>query len=187
MDPVPLPQPRVVYGQTALRPTREEDCDFVLAAESHPDNAGFVEQWSRARHRQAIRSSDSLHWIVESRGEPIGYAVLEDADDPNHSLLLRRIVIVSKGRGHGRAAVVLLARYCFDVLHFHRLWLFVAVENRRATALYRKLGFVTEGVARECVRHGDRYSSMHIMSILEPEYRNGPGRQSRRNPVPPHA
>lgn len=173
-----LPQPRVTYGRTALRATTVADCDFVLAAESHPDNAGFVEQWTRQRHRAAIESSDSLHWVIESRGEAIGYAVLEDADDPNHSLLLRRIVVASKGRGHGRAALILIARYCFEVLGFHRLWLYVAVDNPRAEALYRRLGFVQEGVARECTRYDDgSYGSMYILSMLEPEYRGRLGRR----------
>ncbi|MGB7757593.1 MAG: GNAT family protein [Salinisphaera sp.] len=172
--PTPLPQPRITLGPTAIRPTLEADCDFVLAAESHPDNAGFVEQWSHSRHRQTMLGTDSLHWIIESHRQPIGYAILEDADDPNHSLLLRRVVIASKGRGHGRTALVLLMHYCFEVLGFHRLWLFVAVANRRAVSLYRRLGFVEEGVARECSRHEDRYSSMYIMSMLEPEYRDRP-------------
>jgi len=170
-DPTPLPQPRIALGTTAIRATTDADCDFVLAAESHPDNAGFIEQWTGSRHRLAMQGTDSLHWIVESRGVPIGYAILEDADDPNHSLLLRRVVIASKGRGHGRTALRLLMRYCFEVLRFHRLWLFVSVGNRRAVALYRRLGFVEEGVARECSRHGDRYTSMFIMSILASEYR----------------
>ncbi len=167
----PPPQPRLIRGSIALRPSNPDDCDFILEAETHPDNVRFVEQWTRERHLRCMERTDCLHWIVEQGGRPIGYAILQDADDPGRSLLLRRIVIASKGRGHGRAAVILLARYCFDVLRFHRLWLYVAVSNRRARTLYRKLGFVEEGVARECAREGERYVSMAMMSMLEAEYR----------------
>lgn len=165
------PQPRLARGSIALRPSTPDDCAFVLEAERHPDNVRFVEQWTMDRHLRCMERPDCLHWIVEHGGHPIGYAILQDADDPGRSLLLRRIVIASKGRGHGRAAVILLARYCFDVLRFHRLWLYVAVNNRRARILYRKLGFVEEGIARECARDGDRYVSMAMMSMLEAEYR----------------
>lgn len=175
-ESVALPQPRLVAGHTALRPTAEADCAFVVDIESHPDNAGYVEQWTVDRHRACIHATDSLHWIIEARGEPIGYAILEDADDPNESLLLRRIVVADKGRGHGRTALKLIARYCFEVLGFHRLWLVVACDNRRAGGVYRRLGFVEEGVARECVKHDGRYHSMYILSMLAPEYRARFGR-----------
>ncbi len=143
----------------------------MLSVESHPENARFVEQWSGEQHLRCMERNDSLHWIVEDAGVPIGYAILQGADDPGHSVLLRRIAIAGKGRGHGRGAMTLLARYCFDILRFHRLWLYVALGNRRARRLYDRLGFVEEGVARECVREGDGYASMAVLSMLEREYR----------------
>ena len=64
-----------------------------------------------------------------------------------------------------------MERYCFEILGFHRLWLYVAVDNRRAYRWYLKHGFVEEGVARDCDRRGDTYHSMHVLSMLEDEYR----------------
>lgn len=154
-----------------LRATSEADCGFVVEVERHPDNAAHVEQWSEAQHRASLSVPGTRHWIIQHRDRAIGYVLLEDADDPNASLLLRRIAIVSKGRGHGRDAVMLVAHYCFDVLGFHRLWLNVARDNRRAFTLYRRLGFVEEGIARESVRKGDRFLSMHVLSLLDREYR----------------
>lgn len=167
------PQPRMTRGRVALRASTPADCAFVLDVESHPENATFVGQWPPERHMACMSSSDSVHWIVEADGRPIGYVVLEDADDPNHSLLLRRIAIAGKGRGHGSGALRLVMRYCFDVLGFHRLWLYVAVNNRRAYRWYLKNGFREEGIARDCDRQGDTYRSMYILSMLEEEYREG--------------
>lgn len=165
------PQPVMTRGRIALRPSEPADCDFVIDVESHPDNAGQVGQWSPDDHLACMRDPNRLHWIVEAQGSPIGYVILEDARDPNRSLLLRRIVIRGKGRGHGSGALRLVARYCFEELRFHRLWLYVAVDNRRALRFYRRLGFVKEGIARDCERRGDTYQSMHILSMLENEYR----------------
>ncbi len=155
----------------ALRPTRPEDCPFVLAVERHPDNARYVGQWSAARHRACIDSPGWVHAIIEETGTPVGYVVLQDADDPDGNLLLRRIAISRKGGGRGRAVVILVMRYCFEVLGFHRLWLYVSEHNKRALRLYLGLGFVIEGTARECAREGDRRYSMHILSLLAHEYR----------------
>ncbi|SEP00084.1 GNAT family N-acetyltransferase [Aquisalimonas asiatica] len=163
--------PPIRRGAMTLRATTPEDCPFVVEVERHPDNAPHVEQWSEAEHRAALSRPGVRHWLIEHRDTPIGYVVLEDTDDPNGSILLRRIAIISKGRGHGRTAVLLAAHDCFDVLGCHRLWLNVARNNRRAFNLYRRLGFVEEGIARESVRKGDRFISMHVLSMLDREYR----------------
>ena len=170
----PPEQHRITRGAMSLRPTTSADLDFVVAVERHPDNAAHVEQWTSDWHRQALERPSTRHWIIEHTGHAVGYALLEGADDPNASLLLRRIAIVSKGHGHGRAAVLLVARYCFEELGFHRLWLTVAPGNRRALNLYRRLGFVKEGIARESVRKGDTFVSMHVFSMLDREYRASP-------------
>ncbi len=166
------PQPRLDRGRVSMRPSTPADTDFVVDVESHPENATHVGQWPPERHRACMSSAGSLHWIIESDGRCIGYAVLENADDPNRSLLLRRIAIAGKGRGYGSGALRLIARYCFEILGFHRLWLYVAVDNRRAYRWYRRLGFEEEGIARDCERRGDEYQSMHVLSMLEDEYRN---------------
>ena len=165
-DPDPVRQ-----GTLSLRATSPEDCAFVVSVEQHPDNAPHIGQWTEAQHESALRAAGIAHWIIEHRNQPIGFVILEGTDNPDDSLLLRRIAIASKGRGHGRTAVMLAARYCFDVLGFHRLWLNVSPRNRRARNLYRKLGFVEEGIARESVKEGDTYTSMHVFSMLEQEYR----------------
>jgi len=167
------PQAPLTIGRLTLRPTRPGDCAFVAALEQHPDNARQVEQWSEAQHRASLTRAGTAHWILETADGRIGYALLEDVGDDNGSILLRRIVVAGKGRGHGRTAVRLLLRYCFEVAGGHRVWLNVALDNRRACSLYRRLGFIEEGVARESVRKGERYVSMRVLSLLEQEYRRG--------------
>ncbi len=166
-----VPPPRLRRGRLALRPTRPEDCAFVLAVERDPDNARYVGQWTAARHRACMDGAGWVHAVIEEAGEPVGYVVLQDADDPDGNLLLRRIALARKGGGRGRAALILIMRYCFEVLGFHRLWLYVAEHNKRALRLYLVLGFVMEGTARECAVEGGQRYSMHVLSLLEGEYR----------------
>lgn len=162
--------PQLTIGRLTLRPTRAEECAFVVELERRPENARHVEQWSEDEHRASLAREGMAHWILETAEGPVGYALLEDVGDPNGSILLRRIVVGGKGRGHGRTGVRLVLRYCFEVARCHRVWLNVALDNRRAEALYRRLGFVEEGIARESVRKGDGYASMRVLSLLEQEY-----------------
>lgn len=88
---------------------------------------------------------------------------------------LRRVVIVDKGRGYGRAVVRTVKELAFGELHAHRLWLDVKVHNDRARVLYLEEGFVEEGTLRECVRAPDGYESLVVMSLLRNEYENTEG------------
>jgi RimJ/RimL family protein N-acetyltransferase len=94
----------------------------------------------------------------------------------HESVQWRRLVVVDKGRGVGRAAVRLVKQAAFERFGAHRLWLDVMEHNHRAQALYESEGFVREGTLRECLRLGDRFVSLHIMSILSRES----GRERRK-------
>ena len=52
----------------ALRPTREADLRFVLAAERAPDNAPFIRHWPEAEHSKALVDPGTAHWIAEDAG-----------------------------------------------------------------------------------------------------------------------
>ncbi|ABM62265.1 GNAT family N-acetyltransferase [Halorhodospira halophila] len=139
-----------------LRPTSPEDLDFVRAVESAPENAEFVEQWTLAEHQACLRASSCAHFILET-GRPlraVGYAILQDVDHPDGTVLLRRIAIAGKGRGYGRRAVRALVEYVFTELGGQRLWLSVLTRNRRALRLYRDLGFADDPQAPPT--HGSR-------------------------------
>ena len=151
------------------RPATPDDLAFVMAAERAPDNAPFVLQWPREKHMEAMTDPSYAHWVLEQAGRRTGYLILMDLFNPHASLQLRRLVVTEKGRGIGRAAVRLAKAAAFERFDAHRLWLDVMEHNTRAQALYASEGFVREGTLRECLRVGDRFVSLHLMSILNRE------------------
>jgi diamine N-acetyltransferase len=158
-----------VAAEVSVRPSTPDDLAFVLAAERSPDNAPFVLQWTREQHAAAMSDPSYAHWIVEQAGRPAGYLILMDLFGPHESVQFRRLVVQDKGRGIGRAAVRLVKAAAFERFGAHRLWLDVMEHNQRAQALYESEGFVLEGTLRECVRVGERFVSLRIMSILNRE------------------
>jgi diamine N-acetyltransferase len=155
----------------SIRKSTVADLDFVIAAENAEENAPNVLQWSREQHIAALHSEDILHAIIEADGKSVGYAITAGLKDSNKAIELRRIVVVEKGRGYGRAAIQLFKKLAFEELKAHRLWLDVREYNIGARNLYKALGFIEEGYIRECILLNDKYISHYIMSILEQEYK----------------
>ena len=155
----------------SIRKTIEADLDFVIAAENAEENSPHVVQWSREQHIAAFYNEDIMHLIIESENIKVGYAIIAGLKDINKAIELRRIVIVEKGRGLGRAAIQLFKKLAFEELKAHRLWLDVREYNDRARHMYKTSGFVEEGLIRECILLGNKYVSHYIMSILEQEYK----------------
>ncbi len=170
-----------------LRPTRPADLKFVLAAERHPDNAPYVNQWSLQQHEDAIAFENSAHFIVEKSNiatdsagqsihsqsaQSIGYVILIGLHNPHRSLLLKRIVILSKGKGFGRKTLQWIKAFTFEQMSYHRLELEVFSNNKRAQYLYRSEGFIDEGRLRDAIKTPQGYEDLLLLSILEDEYQS---------------
>ena len=162
-----------------LRSTTPADLDFVLPAEAAAHAAGCVRLWTRDRHLQTLADPDAGHWIVEdpTTGDRVGYVILLGLQDPDQCILLKRIVITQTGKGYGRSVLMQVLEKAFSEFAAHRVWLDVMEDNHRARSLYCSLGFVEEGRLRECVKVGEAFVSMWLMSILRSEFRG------RRSPL----
>ena len=155
-----------------LRPTMASDLEFVQSVEDDAGNRPFITPWERVQHEGAIRFPDFRHFIVEA-GEAwpsAGFVILQGCRNPHGSVELKRLVLLPKGLGYGRACVRLLVEMAFRDLGAHRFWLDVKEKNARALALYRDEGFVDEGRLRESVKSDAGYESLIVMSMLRAEH-----------------
>jgi diamine N-acetyltransferase len=159
-------------ARVRLRPTMLSDLDWVVSVETDPVNLPFITPWDRTQHEGAVRFPDFRHFIVEAgpEGERTGFVILQGCRNPQRSVELKRIVLQTKGQGHGRACVRVLKGMAFRDLKAHRFWLDVKGLNTRAQALYASEGFVEEGRLRESVRVGDGWDVLIVMSMLDREY-----------------
>jgi diamine N-acetyltransferase len=156
-------------AELRLRPTREDDLDYVVAAEADPDNAPFLAPSPHEEHRGFLRDPLQRHLIAEADGRAVGFALLRLHPD-DRAVELRRLAVTEKGRGHGRTALRLAIELAFEQHGAHRLWLDVKPHNERALALYRSAGFVEEGLLRDALFQHGRFESLIVMSILRPEW-----------------
>jgi RimJ/RimL family protein N-acetyltransferase len=77
----------------------------------------------------------------------------------------------SRRKGFASDATFLILKFAFDALALHRIYLQVIQSNLPALNLYRKFGFIEEGVARDHLFVGGSFVNMIQFSMLESEFR----------------
>ncbi|MBB4939342.1 RimJ/RimL family protein N-acetyltransferase [Streptosporangium album] len=102
----------------------------------------------------------------------VGEVVLNELDTYNLSCNLRIALLGPRafGRGYGTEAIRLVLDHVFTTTELHRVGLEVFDFNDRAVHVYRKVGFVEEGVRRDALRQDGRWHDSIIMSVLAPDW-----------------
>jgi RimJ/RimL family protein N-acetyltransferase len=137
------------------------------------DRARLLDPAEHDRWYTALGSrTDTVYFAVETAadGRHVGNVWLADID-PRHRKAEVRIVIGDRacmGRGIGRAAIDLAARYAFDVLGLHRVYAYVLAFNHPARRAFEKAGFTVEGTLRDDRRTGDSYVDAWVLGRVAP-------------------
>lgn len=173
-------KPTIHGTLVVLRPIVGTDTESMLRSLDDPEAARLtgthetfsremIASWTASRADQPDRLDLA---IVDARtGEWAGELALNDWDRDNHSCNIRIALDAEfRDRGFGTEAMRLAIDYAFETLPIHRLELSVFAFNDRAIAVYRKLGFVHEGVARDVLYWDGDYHDAVTMSILRPDW-----------------
>jgi len=83
------------------------------------------------------------------------------------------------GKGYGTESILLLLDYAFRCLNFHRVAIGVVGFNEKAIRFWEKVGFKKEGIQRDGYYYKHKYHDFVMMSILEDEFRELHGGNSR--------
>lgn len=154
-----------------LRPAHPGDADYIAAAEADPAVARFIMPWPASRHVEKMADpSFGYHICEQDEGAPVGYTILRGIGDPNRSIELMRLAVTERDRGIGTELLSMIVGEAFDALGAHRLWLDVFPENDRARHVYRRFGFIEEGMQRDAYLWNGEFRSTVVMSMLAPEY-----------------
>ncbi|HBL26069.1 MAG TPA: GNAT family N-acetyltransferase [Acidobacteria bacterium] len=121
----------------------------------------------------AARGDRRIYKVVRvETGMSCGHIELGAIDRAHRSLRIGRVLLAPEMRGTGAAVEMmrLALRIAFEELHMHRVELGVFHVNRRAIALYEKVGFHGEGVRRDSFLAPEGYWSEVVMSLLGAEW-----------------
>lgn len=135
---------------------------------------GFRQAITVESHRRWVEaSSDTYIWaVLDAQGVHCGNTLLHV--NARHSSGYFQLYIGephARGHGLGDAALRLTLEHAFDTLTLHRVWLHTFADNVAAEALYRKHGFILEGIERDAIQGEDRFLSQNRWSLLADERR----------------
>lgn len=126
-----------------IRPMTEADLDEVLEIEQ----VSFPTPWSRSSYASELQQNSlSLYLVVLQEGRLVGYAGMWIIIDEGH---ITNVAVHPEYRNRGLGC--LLMRELIDLAVQNRvtaITLEVRPSNRSAQGLYRKLGFIPNGLRK---------------------------------------
>ena len=172
-----------IYGKKViLRAMEPEDSDLIKDMFNDPEMENLVIGWAfpvsnYAQHQWLAKNyGDQLNFrfVIETKQDgPVGIATLTGIDWKNrratHGIKLSNYIERSE-KGIGTDAVMAIMRYAFDELGLNRIDGSYFDFNKASENLYKKCGWVDEGVRREYVYKNGKFRDLTIFGILASEY-----------------
>ncbi|MNW49642.1 Spermidine N(1)-acetyltransferase [compost metagenome] len=134
-----------------------------------PEEAEHIKQWYLSRNDQTNRLDLAI--IEQATGQLVGEVVFNDYEPTTHNVNFHILIgAAGRGKGLGTEATALFLRYGFEVLHLHKVELEVYSFNPRAERVYRKCGFMLEGIKCESFLYNGEYIDTKLLGLLGRDY-----------------
>lgn len=153
-------------------PEVTENLDLYLPISQYEEEQWYETMMKRpaSEHIFVIEIKDQSQ---DHRYQPIGTCQFFKIDPRTRSSEVG-IMIGEKNlwdQGYGTETMGLMLQHGFETLNLHRIWLRVYSKNKRGIRAYEKAGFIHEGVMRQAAYQHGQFRDVHLMSILEGEWR----------------
>lgn len=171
-----------IHGKkVVLRAIEKSDCEMVRAMFNDAEMEDHVVGWAFPVSQYAqekwlenhYADQNNFRFIIETEEDgAVGVATLTDIDWKNRRAThgIKLSARENRSKGIGTDAVMAIMRYAFDELGLHRLdgsWFDTNITSK---GLYKKCGWVEEGVKREYVFKKGAFRNLTIVGILASEY-----------------
>src|SRR5438067_8462751 len=170
--------PALLGAKVTLRPMTLDDLPLLMKWGSDPAFRRY--QWgqkpgkfeggsARAWIERMSRPGDSACWIIEHERRPIGFANYRDFHPKGKSAEIGIGIGEPDlwGKHLGSEALELEIAYLRGDLGLHRIGLSVVSHNDRAIWMYKRLGFVVEGIERDGIGREDGYLDDVKMALVD--------------------
>ena len=171
----------ILGKMVVLRAMEKSDCELIRGMFNDPEIEDLVVGWafpvSQFSQEKWFETNygdqKNFRFVIETEEDgPVGIATLTDIDWKNRNAT-HGIKLANKERrtkGIGTDTVMAIMRYAFDELGLHRLDSSWFDTNTASKALYKKCGWVEEGIRREYIYKRGQYRDLTIVGILAADY-----------------
>ena len=151
-----------------LQPATAQDAAFVHGLWTAPDSAHFIVAPEEDEIDAKTAAGDLLIWTAA--GLPAGFVTV--AQWLPRVWSIPAVAVQDRRAGTGLAMMQAVLDEMFHVRDAHRVGLDVTVDNSGALSLFSRLGFVTEGVWRQCwCRPDGAWVDCVFLALLKHEWR----------------
>jgi len=173
----------------SLRPLESKDLPFIHAIdnERHTMAFWFKEPYESLDeltilYNKHIQDDYERRFVIDSDGQFAGIIELIDINFIHRTAEIQ-IIIKSNFQGQGLAETAMLKGldYAFNILNMHKVFLYVDAENHKALHIYKKLGFVQEGVLRRQFFVEGKYHDSIVMGIFREELQPISTKQTKKS------
>lgn len=161
-----------------IRPLEREDLRFVHDLDN---NESVMHYWFEEPYEAFVELCDlydkHIHdqterrFVAEVDGQRVGLVELVEINHIHRRAEFQIIVSPDhQGKGYATQASRLAIEYAFFVLNLYKLFLVVDVDNSAAIKVYRRLGFVDEGVLRQEFFVNGEYRDALRMALFQQDF-----------------
>lgn len=171
-----------IYGKkVVLRAMEKTDGEMIREMFNDPEMENLVVGWAFPVSQYAqekwldsnYNDNRNFRFVIETKEDgPVGIATLTDLDWKNRRAT-HGIKLSSKERrtkGIGTDTVMAIMKYAFDELGLHRLDGAWFDNNEASKRLYKKCGWVEEGIRREYIYKNGAFRDLTVVGILASDY-----------------
>jgi RimJ/RimL family protein N-acetyltransferase len=155
-----------------FKPLTIEDCEFLneVRNECAEQYLHDSTKYSIEETKEWYRKLDIPYYIVYHEDSKIGYFRLSNYSSRNNTMYVGMDIHKSfRGKGYAYEAYTKFIPYIMDAYGLNKISLEVLSTNIVAINLYKKIGFVMEGVKRQEVLKCRGYVDSVLMSLLREE------------------
>lgn len=176
-----MQNPFIIGEKIYLRAPEDGDEEIIAKTENHPDSRktlfyalptnldSIQDKWNKLHD-----DSNTIVFIICSKSpdKSIGIVAFHRIDWVGRMAIFYIAIADTENRskGFGTESTQLVINYAFNTLNLNRIQLHVAVENKKAIAVYKKTGFVVEGTLRQAMFRNGKYHDFYVMGLLKKDY-----------------
>ncbi|MEN1968686.1 GNAT family N-acetyltransferase [Lentibacillus sp. N15] len=162
-----------------LRALEKDDLSFLHKLLNNPDIMNFwfsesymsLESLKESFDKNKDNEQSREFILINQDHDRLGFVGLYEIEQRHRNAEFAVMIDPAyQGKGYATIATQLAMDYAFAVLNLHKLYLIVAKENEKASHIYKKAGFQTEGEMSEHFYINGEYHDGVMMRIFDNDY-----------------